>query len=80
MASAYDPFHEPLLSDPYPFFARARADTPVFYAAEIDHWVVARYDDVKRVLLDTDAFSAGNSIAPITPLCAEAQRILREGG
>ena len=80
VASAYDPFHEPLLSDPYPFFARARADAPVFHAAEIDHWVVARYGDVKQVLLDSEAFSASNSIAPVTPLCEEAQRILGEGG
>ena len=80
VARAYDPFHEPFLDDPYPFFARARADAPVFHAAEIDHWVVARYEDVKRVLLDPESFSAANSIAPVTPLCEEAQHILREGG
>jgi len=80
VAAEYNPFHEPLLGDPYPFFARAREEAPVFHAAEIDHWVVARYEDVKRVLLDPAAFSAANSIAPVTPLCAEAQRILRDGG
>lgn len=80
VASSYDPFHEPLLSDPYPFFARARDHEPVFHAAEIDHWVVSRYEDVKRVLLDPASFSAANSIAPVTPLCEKARRILREGG
>jgi len=80
VTTAYDPFREPLLSDPYPFFARTRADAPVFYAPVIEHWVVARYEDVKRVLLDPEAFSAANSIAPVTPLCDAAQRILREGG
>ena len=37
VAEAYDPFHEPLLSDPYPFFARARDEAPIFHASEIDH-------------------------------------------
>ena len=80
VAAAYDPFHDPLLSDPYPFFARAREKAPVFYAAEIDHWVVARYHEIKRILLDPETFSAGNTIAPIMPLSEEAQRILAEGG
>jgi hypothetical protein len=57
LAKADDPFPEPLLSNPYPFFARACADAPVFYAANIDHWVVARCEDVKRVLLDLERFS-----------------------
>jgi cytochrome P450 len=76
----YDPFHEPLLADPYPFFAWARQNAPVFYAADIDHWVVSRYDDVKRILLEPETYSAANTLLPITPLCAAAQRILREGG
>lgn len=80
VAEVYDPFHEPLLDDPYPFFARARAEAPVFHAPEIDHWVISRYDDVKAVLLDTDTFSASNAIAPITPLSDEAAAILRDGG
>ena len=80
VAAAYDPFHEPLLGDPYPFFARARSECPVFYAPGIDHWVVARYDDVKGVLLDQESYSAANTIAPIVPLSEQAQAILRDGG
>ena len=80
LAEAYDPFCEPLLSDPYPVFARARAEAPVFHAPAIDHWVVSRYEDVKAVLLDPETFSAANTIAPITPLSDEAAAILRAGG
>ena len=80
IAAAYDPFHDPLLADPYPFFARAREDCPVFFAAEIDHWVVARYEDVKAVFLDQESYSAANTIAPIVPLSEQAQAILRDGG
>jgi cytochrome P450 len=80
VSEAYDPFHEPLLDDPYPFFERARLEAPVFHAPEIGHWVISRYDDVKAVLLDTDTFSASNTIAPITPLSDEAAATLRDGG
>ena len=62
VSEAYDPVHEPLLANPYPFFGRARAEAPVFHAPEIDQWVISRYDDVKAVLLDTDTFSASNTI------------------
>jgi hypothetical protein len=80
VGAAYDPFHDPLLSDPYPFFARSREIAPVFYAPVIDHWVISRYEDVKAVLLDPGSFSAANTIAPITPLSEEAATILRDGG
>jgi len=29
IAGRFDPFHDPYLADPYPFFAQARAATPV---------------------------------------------------
>ncbi|HEU4655984.1 MAG TPA: cytochrome P450 [Capillimicrobium sp.] len=77
LGPAFHPFE--LVRDPYPFCAWARRDAPVFHSAEIDHWVVSRYEDVKAVLLDPATFSAANSIAPIRPLGEEAQRILREG-
>ena len=43
LAERYNPFNEPQLSDPYPFFAEARAATPVFHSAALDYWVVTRY-------------------------------------
>ncbi|MYH70594.1 MAG: cytochrome P450, partial [Gammaproteobacteria bacterium] len=78
--SRFDLFHEPQLSDPYPFFKLLRQDAPVFYAADIDHWVVSRYEDVKQVLRDHENYSAQNTIAPIHPLCAAAREALQDGG
>ena len=63
----FDLFHEPQLSDPYPFFKLLRQHTPVFYAEDIDHWVVSRYEDVKQVLRDYENYSAHNTIMPIHP-------------
>jgi cytochrome P450 len=42
-------------ADPYPFYARWRADTPVFRTTLADKqeaWIVTRYDDVLAVLKD----------------------------
>ena len=42
LADRFDPFHDPYLADPYPFFAEARAATPVFYSPDLDYCVVTR--------------------------------------
>ena len=42
-------------ADPYPFYARWRAETPVFRTTLADKqnvWIVTRYDDVLTVLKD----------------------------
>ena len=73
----YQPYHQSMLVDPYPFFEIARRTAPVFYSAEIDHWLVSRHEDVKRIFLDHDTFSAKNTLMPISSLCEEAQKILK---
>lgn len=78
--SRFDLFREPQLSDPYPFFGRLRQEAPVFYAEDIGHWVVSRYQDVEQVLKDHENYSAQNAIAPIHPLCEAARQALEDGG
>jgi cytochrome P450 len=67
------------LSDPYPFYAYARAEEPVFYSEELGYWVVARHTDVRAVLEDWRTFSSENTQAPLKPLGSQARAILREG-
>lgn len=76
----FDPFSEPIRSDPHTFLAAARAATPVFYSAGLGHWVVTRYADVKSVLADARSFSAANVLDPIQPLCPYARAVLRDAG
>jgi hypothetical protein len=45
LAGRFDPFHDPYLADPYPFFAQAQAATPVFYRPDLDCWVVTLSPD-----------------------------------
>lgn len=44
-------------SCPYELYDRLRAETPVYRMPETGFYVVTRYDDVRRVLADTDTFS-----------------------
>jgi len=47
-----DPRNPDFVQDPYPFYARWRAEHPVFYWRELGHWCFARYDDVGALLRD----------------------------
>ena len=76
----FDPFSADYLADPYPHLARARADAPVFYAADLDMWVVSRYADIEAIFTDPATFSAAIAQDPVFPLAEEARTTLREGG
>ncbi len=59
--------------DPFPAYARMRADNPVFYDPQTHHWNVFRYEDVQRVLSDYETFSsqfAGDPNDPTQPFAA----------
>ena len=76
LGERFNPFEGELLADPYPFFAEARAATPVFYNSLLDYWVVTRYADVREVLRNTTLYSAANVLETIKPLCPHARQVL----
>ncbi|HLZ70030.1 MAG TPA: cytochrome P450 [Dehalococcoidia bacterium] len=76
----FDPFSAAFLSDPYPWFARYRAEAPVFYSPALDYWVLSRYEDVRAAFRDTATYSAANALSPIQPPCPRAAAALRDGG
>jgi len=80
LAERFDPFHEPYLADPYPFFAEARAATPVFYSPDLEYWVVTRDHDIRQIFHTPTLFSAANTLAPLQPICPAAGHLLAEGG
>jgi cytochrome P450 len=45
------------LRDPFPLFARLRAEDPVHWSPRLKAWVLTRYDDVRAVLLDKEMSS-----------------------
>jgi hypothetical protein len=80
LGARFDPFVDPYLADPYPFWALARCSEPVFYSPELDYWVITGYDDIKAIFADPRTFSASNAQTPIKPLAAEVVQMLQSGG
>jgi cytochrome P450 len=76
VAAAFRPFE---LADPFTFLERARREAPVFYSAELDFWVVTRYEDVRAVFRDPETFSSENTQSPYKERPAAVQRVLDEG-
>jgi len=57
---------------------QARAETPVAYLPDIGYWAVSKYNDVKRILGDTENFSAEITLQPLVPLTDEVIELLKE--
>jgi cytochrome P450 len=54
----YDPYDREIDADPYPVYARLRAEAPLYYNEEHDFYAVSRFEDVQRGLLDRQIFSS----------------------
>jgi len=46
------------LADPFPLYRRLRDEDPAHWSPRLKAWVLTRYDDVKRVCLDTAGMSS----------------------
>ncbi len=53
-----DPASPEFVRDPYPVFARLRAEEPVAWDEERRFWALTRYDDVLAALRDDEVFSS----------------------
>jgi cytochrome P450 len=56
--SDFDPFSEEALVDPFGFHAQLRNQGPLIWLEKYDIWCAARYDDIRRILLDHGNFSS----------------------
>lgn len=54
---AYNPLSARTMQDPYPAYARLRAESPVHRSRLLDGWVFTRYADVEAILRDYRRFS-----------------------
>jgi cytochrome P450 len=75
----FNPFSADYLADPYPILSDVREAASVFYSADLDHWVVTRYSEVRQVLRTSANFSAVNALEPLTKLCPRAMAVLKDG-
>ena len=56
----------------------ARAESPVTYLPDIGYWAVSKYEDVKKILGDTENFSAEITLNPLEPFTEEVIALLKE--
>jgi cytochrome P450 len=75
----YNPFDPAQKRDPFPFYAHARRETPVFFSPILNMWIVTRYEDILTVLRDPVLFSSLNIIEPPVPPPPEVIAILSKG-
>ncbi|MEU1184258.1 cytochrome P450 [Streptomyces sp. NPDC005820] len=75
-----DLFGEGFVRDPYPWLDELRSESPVHYDPGTGLWLVSRYDDVRRVLLDPARFRPDNALHAVTPLPVGALRALARAG
>ena len=52
-----DFYSEAYFRDPHPFWARLRADQPIFHDTVWDSWILSRYADVEAVFKDHERYS-----------------------
>jgi cytochrome P450 len=54
----FDPYSVDINADPYPTFARLRAEAPLYYNAQHDFYALSRYADVNKGIVDHGTFSS----------------------
>lgn len=57
----YDPYDVNITADPYPTFARLRAEAPLYYNERYNFWAISRHADVEKALSDWKTFSNSRS-------------------
>ena len=58
MTLDYKPNDPAVLADPFPLYTRMRDEDPAHWSPRLKAWVLTRYEDVKRVCLDTAGMSS----------------------
>ncbi|MFI1654725.1 cytochrome P450 [Streptomyces sp. NPDC020472] len=75
-----DLFGDGFVRDPHPWLDALRTDAPVHRDPGTGLWLVSRYEDIRRVLLDPAAFLPDNAQDAVTPLPVGVLRVLARAG
>ncbi|MFI2337085.1 cytochrome P450 [Nocardia rhamnosiphila] len=60
---AFDPYDYVFHEDPYPVYARLRAEAPLYYNAELDFYALSRHADVTAGFRNAAALSNANGVS-----------------
>ena len=58
----YSPYDYDVHDDPYPTYARLRAEAPLYRSDELGFWALSRYADVSAAFRDTTRFSSSYGV------------------
>jgi cytochrome P450 len=61
-AVRYSPYDYEIHEDPYPTYARLRAEAPLYRNDELDFWALSRHHDVAAAFRDSNRFSSGYGV------------------
>jgi cytochrome P450 len=75
-----DLFGADFVADPHPHLRALRSERPVALDPSTGLWLVSRYDDVRAVLADPDAFHPDNALTAVTPIPSSVLRVLARAG
>ncbi|HEY8494956.1 MAG TPA: cytochrome P450 [Myxococcota bacterium] len=59
----YDPYAYQVHEDPYPLYARLRAEAPAYRNEELGFWALSRHADVLAAFKDWQTFSSRNGVS-----------------
>ncbi len=77
MSAEFKPFD---LTDPFPIYKQSREEEPIFFSEELGYWVVTRYQDIKDIFFNWQAFASENAQQPLKPILPKAKALMDEGG
>lgn len=79
LGTLFDPLAPSQIENPYPVYARARREEPVFFSEKYEAWIVTRFQDLNTVLRDAVRFSSVGSLEAKTTHAPEVEAVLRQG-
>jgi cytochrome P450 len=59
----YSPYAYEIHEDPYPVYARMRAEAPIYRNEELDFWALSRHEDVLAAFRNLDGFSNAQGVS-----------------
>ncbi len=59
----YSPYAYEIHEDPYPVYARLRAEAPVYRNDEFDFWALSRHEDVLAAFRNVDGYSNSHGVS-----------------
>ena len=77
MNTEFKPFD---LTDPFPFYKQSREEEPIFFNEELGYWVVTRFQDIKDIFFNWQAFASENAQQPLRTILPKAKALMDEGG